>query len=304
MIKQKVIFYLRGLLTKLDFIHFPTKYLYEFYYKVIIYLLQNDFKVADEQIKLKSIPKSNQTQNFVWFMWWQGMENAPQIVRVNYKRVKKLFGDDNVVLISKSNYKDFTDVSNEIISKVNKGEITFTQWSDILRFNLLKNHGGMWIDSTVIVSNAFVSYFNQKKKEKFFSICSDREEYHYISHSLWTSWLCGGSPNYELFIFMDEFFKTYFRNHQLNVDYYLIDDAIYYYYLTHTNFQRMIGQQRQYWEPYLFVNNFSKKSFNRYLYMFSKEREYSVQKFSYKGKFSLLPQKDTLFYKIIENDID
>ena len=214
-----------------------------------------------------------------------------------------MFGD-KVMLITKSNYLEYTDISNIIKEKVKRNEITFTQWSDILRFNLLKNNGGMWIDSTVILSDSFVNYYKRVKSNDFFSISSNDLDYHCISHSLWTGWLCGGKPGYDLFCFMDEFFKIYFRNHQKNIDYYLIDDAIYFYYKTYLSFRKTIKQQQANWDPYLFAKSYNNRNYKHYIYIFNKQKKYSVQKFSYKDELSKTPEIGTLFEKILKNRLN
>jgi hypothetical protein len=41
------------------------------------------------------------------------------------------------------------------------GKMTVTHFSDILRFNLLKNNGGLWLDATIFV--------NKPIPEKYFT---------------------------------------------------------------------------------------------------------------------------------------
>lgn len=301
-IKERTIFYLRGLLGKLDLICVPTSSLYNLYYRLVMFFLKRDLRIASNNLKCTKHTFGAIVGEKIWFMWWQGLDSAPLIVKINYKRLKKMFGDE-VILITKSNYSKYTDVSNVIKEKVKRKEITFTQWSDILRFNLLKNNGGMWVDSTVVLSCAFIDYYKKVKVNDFFSICSSKLDYSCISRALWTSWLCGGKPGYELFCFMDEFFKVYFTNHPQNIDYFLVDDAIYFYYKAHFDFQKSIKKQQVDWDPYLFVHNFNAKDNEYYINAFNEELKYSVQKFSYKDELSKTPEYGTLFYKILKDDL-
>lgn len=161
----------------------------------------------------------------IWIFWWQGEENMPLIVKKCYESVKKNSCGRKVILITKYNFKSYTDISEIIIKKRVKGIITLTHFSDILRFNLLKNHGGLWIDATVYVTKKI----SEKYFRSFFTCCgySDKE-YFFIAKGRWTGFLIGGVKDSELFVFMDNFFRIYWSNNQYLIDYFLIDYALFF----------------------------------------------------------------------------
>ena len=91
------------------------------------------------------------SEKYIWVMWWDGYENMPPIVKACYDRLKKCVTDEKLILITMDNYKEYVDLPEYIYEKVENKEITLTHFSDIIRMNLLKQYGGLWIDSTVYV---------------------------------------------------------------------------------------------------------------------------------------------------------
>lgn len=93
----------------------------------------------------------------IWFCWLQGIEDAPDMVKVCLESQKRIFGD-RVVVLDDKNYKQWVDVPEYVERKYRKGLIPGALFSDILRLELLIRHGGMWIDSTVLVTPNEESY--------------------------------------------------------------------------------------------------------------------------------------------------
>lgn len=87
----------------------------------------------------------------VFTCWMQGMDNAPELCKLGYSRMAQIFGKENVVVITADNYSDYVTLPDYIIDKWQKGIISNTHISDIIRYYLLYNHGGTWIDATVLL---------------------------------------------------------------------------------------------------------------------------------------------------------
>lgn len=289
---------IRKILRVCDKVGIPTQFAYEKYYKYILKKLnpvlikaysiydKNESKLPDQNIK------------YVWVMWWQGIDNAPDIIKVNIKRLQKTFGENRVKIITRSNYKKYTDISNNIVNLLKEERISFTLWSDIIRYNLLKNNGGLWIDSTVLVSKKIKNIENLIFDSEYFSLCNSQKDYHYISHALWTGWFVAGNRNYSLFKFMDIFFDLYFKTHSKSIDYYLVDDATFYFFSKNKSFNNKVNAISKVWDPYLFSRNLT-KTFNPKIYFnFETERKFCIQKITYKVKMKNIP-KDALFYRLM-----
>lgn len=160
--------------------------------------------------------------NVIWIFWWQGEDNMPDIVKKCYHSVLKFKGNKEVILITKDNIKQFTDISNNIYKKLDSGVISFTHFSDILRANLLKNNGGLWMDATLYVTKSLDSidlstlYYRGGRSDDTFN----------ISFGRWTGFFMGGPSGMDLMSFMDRFYQCYWNYYDELSDYFLIDYAL------------------------------------------------------------------------------
>lgn len=167
----------------------------------------------------------NSSQNIVWFFWWQGKEQITDLSEKCYKSLLKNKGKRKVIFISKHNYKEYTNLPDYIIEKFEAGLITKTHFSDILRFNLLSNHGGLWVDATLYFTDN-LDLFNTSK----LVTCSgypDELKYN-IAFGRWTGFFIGGPSELNIFSFMNNFFIKYWKLNDYLIDYYLIDYALHY----------------------------------------------------------------------------
>ena len=85
-------------------------------------------------------------------MWWQGESNAPPTVKACIHSMRKNSGNHPVIVLDQSNYKKYVALPQYIEKKREKGVISLTHFSDIIRINLLNTYGGLWLDSTIYVN--------------------------------------------------------------------------------------------------------------------------------------------------------
>jgi hypothetical protein len=109
------------------------------------------------KLKIKNIKKdeskiNNEKEKIIWFCWLQGVDEAPLLVKRCYESIQKFCFDYKINFIDSKNFLQYTNIPDYIISKWNKGIISNTHFSDILRINLLAEQGGTWIDSTVLLT--------------------------------------------------------------------------------------------------------------------------------------------------------
>ena len=90
----------------------------------------------------------------IWTMWQQGEANMPEVVKASTKTIKD-FAKRNgceFILLTDENLVDFIDIPTDIIEKYKRKELTAAHYSDIIRFSLLYQYGGIWMDATLFVS--------------------------------------------------------------------------------------------------------------------------------------------------------
>ena len=101
----------------------------------------------------------------IWIFWYQGFDEAPELVKICYKSVKKNFASHKIILIDKNNIANYVSFPSFIYEKVEKGIISITHFSDILRLALLSEYGGIWIDSTVFFTTPQNVLMEEKMKK-------------------------------------------------------------------------------------------------------------------------------------------
>ena len=100
--------------------------------------------VVDQHVPSKECDRK--PSDYVWICWFQGIENAPKLVKACVQSIKENIPEKNI-----GNYVTFPKYISE---KYKKGSITPAHYSDLLRIQLLSTHGGMWIDSTVLCTSS------------------------------------------------------------------------------------------------------------------------------------------------------
>lgn len=161
----------------------------------------------------------------VWVFWYQGYEQMPKIVKVCIDSIKQNFKNNKVILITKENYQEYADIPDYITEKVKKGIITLTHFSDILRATLLAKHGGIWIDSTVYlkgdISQEVVNYpFYTLKLE------DHTLDTQCITRTRWAGFLMSGARGNPVFVGLRDILFEYWKDHNVLVNYFLIDYII------------------------------------------------------------------------------
>ena len=111
-------------------------------------------------------------EDVIFVFWYDGFDNMPQIIKMCYKNLIKTT-KYRVILLTKENMLEFTDIDKRIISMLEKKEITLTTFSDILRVNLLSIHNAIWLDASCFLYNDFPT---EIFKYSFLTVCPNNGE--------------------------------------------------------------------------------------------------------------------------------
>ncbi len=156
----------------------------------------------------------------IWVCWWQGLDSAPELVKKCIDSIKRNAGNHKVIIITENNVGDFVEFPEWVIEKKNKGIITRTNLSDLLRLSLLAKYGGMWLDATFFCTESLDQYFDMP----VWSI--KRPEYNHSSvacgYFAGYSYCCNDNNRW-IFASMRDCFAEYWRNYDYMVDYLLVD---------------------------------------------------------------------------------
>ncbi len=186
------------------------------------------FSILEPYLNKKTNLDECSIEKNVFIFWWDGLESAPEIVKKCFDSVCKYHPDSNVICIDKDNYQNFTDIDAKIIKDFKKDKISVQTFSDILRFNLLKNNGGVWIDSTIL----FLSELNllEDLKDKSFTsleFSTSRDFLKYEDYECsWSGFFIASRKNGLFARAVDEIFKQYYLRYKTYSIYLFIDAVL------------------------------------------------------------------------------
>ena len=127
-------------------------------------------------------------------------------------------------IIDQNNYTDYVEIPESIIHRVKRGELSVTHLSDMIRLRLLAQYGGIWTDSTLLMTApledaVFSSWF--------YSIRLGQRKYAYApSEEKFVTFFMAAPPMSPLFLFAEQFMLCYFARFDTMIDYLLQDFAI------------------------------------------------------------------------------
>jgi len=119
---------------------------------IIFTYLKTKYEVFLKNYK-KQLNETHEYSNIIWWCWFQGEENAPELCKTCLASIRREMPDKEIRIITTKNMFDYVDFPDFIKEKYKKGIITNTHFSDLLRLELLIKYGGTWIDSTVYCTN-------------------------------------------------------------------------------------------------------------------------------------------------------
>lgn len=182
--------------------------------------LEKQYKNTLEKFDTNYVEKEHKASDKIWICWFQGIEEAPEIVKKCYYSVIEKNPDKDVILITSDNYSDYVHFPNFVIEKWNQGIITHTHMTDLLRLELLINHGGLWLDATVLCTEKAPSYFFDSDLFFFQNLKPGRDgNCQYIS-----SWLMEAKTNNKILMATRDLCYEYWKKNNSMFEYFLLHD--------------------------------------------------------------------------------
>lgn len=172
----------------------------------------------------------------IWFCWLQGEANMPSTVQFCLKTLKKHANNHPVIVIDLINYDTYVTIPRYIIQKYERGEIKNAHFADIIRTCLLYEHGGLWIDSTLLVTNPFPE---ELFKRPFYS-CKSNNKSLFITQCKWSNFFLYAPKHSAIFAFTREIFFAYIKREKRFIDYFLMDYIMYLGYITYPKMKKII----------------------------------------------------------------
>lgn len=93
---------------------------------------------------------THQHSHKIWVCWFQGLENAPEIIRICHISLQRYLKDREIIVLTDENISQYVSFPEHIRVKYEKGKIPMAHYADLLRLEILTQYGGTWIDATVL----------------------------------------------------------------------------------------------------------------------------------------------------------
>jgi len=233
-----IFFFLSPILAiKLFIILFLTlnKPKYEWYaykHKVILTYLKKKLKKTINLYKNKKNEVIPFTEKYpIWVFWWQGEDTMPAICKTCYENIKYYSNGHPVYLLTKDNFKEFINIPDYIIKKVNKKKYSLAFFSDILRMCLLYEHGGLWLDLTVLLTKPIqpfpeicnhLGFWVPKDNGEIIASCFGAKNW-IVRENRWVSFCIFSTKNNILPEYVRALFFAWVKKYNILIDYFTVD---------------------------------------------------------------------------------
>ena len=161
--------------------------------------------------------------NKIWTCWFQGLDEAPIIVKKCVESVRINNPDKEVVVITSNNLHDYVRFPEYIEEKWKRGIITHTHMTDLLRLELLIKYGGTWIDATVFCSSSNIPSYFFDSDLFFYQLLKPGRDGNGIYLS---SWFISAKTNNKILMATQKLCYEYWKENDTMWDYFLLHDFL------------------------------------------------------------------------------
>ena len=102
--------------------------------------------------------KPQPARKVIWTCWLQGLESAPDVVKKCIASMRQYANGYEVIVIDAKNVSEYVQLPDYIKDKYARGIIPHAHYSDLIRLELLRKFGGVWIDSTILLTDTLPHY--------------------------------------------------------------------------------------------------------------------------------------------------
>lgn len=154
----------------------------------------------------------------IWVCWWQGFDKMPELANLCFQYLHKNKEKHKVIFIDKNNFQNYIHIPEIILKKIEKSEMSVTHFTDILRFALLKEHGGIWFDALIMMIKPL-----NIQEQVFYTNKNIPKNNDYISAYRWTGGVLACGKENELVKFVYDSYISYWSKNKYAIDYMIMD---------------------------------------------------------------------------------
>lgn len=226
-------------------------------YKAIEGYFEKNFADFIETCKTKTDIGTIADDYRIWVCWLQGEDKMPEVVKLCYKNLCNKLKDKIIVLITLDNLEEYIELPDYIYDKYKNGNMLPAHFSDIIRCGLLAKYGGMWIDSTIYVTDNIKQHLDIFDSKFYTHKINGMNNKQFYSAYRWGPFLLGTKyKNNDVMVLMYEFLKEYWKKYDIAIDYLIWDYILGILYKNNIFFKNCIDDNK---ENNLNLNYFNNK---------------------------------------------
>lgn len=159
----------------------------------------------------------------IWIFWWQGLDNAPELVKTCVKSVQEHAGKHIVNYIDGQNWSSYITLPERVIYEFKQKKMSVVHLSDIIRITLMQKYGGIWLDATIFLADSLdkdivgLHWYSQK------SLVDEMKKEKYVSQYKWSTFFFACGKNNRVLNFHKKIFDAYLERYDMVIDYFLQD---------------------------------------------------------------------------------
>ncbi|WP_049814406.1 capsular polysaccharide synthesis protein [Raoultella ornithinolytica] len=244
--------------------------------------------------------KNINPDDVIWTAWFQGVDSLPPVIFKCIDSFNKI-KNRKVIVIDKYNYGDYLELPVAIVEKFDKGIISYTAFSEIIRVSLLAEYGGLWLDATIFIDRD-ISFLIKDKN--YVSLRSHNDLSHGNLMGAFPVYFLYSNGHSEGFDEINLYLLTYWQQFDIQVDYFLVDYIFKYVYLNNGIFRKDVDANPILGEKRFLLNDIMSKAYNVLDAKELENNQVPVYKLSNKLKYIEVDGsgKDTFFKKFINGE--
>ena len=236
-VKQTVAYYLAQQ-SETKFYDFRKEILLDFVLK-----LRKEAQIGESSNENEEV--DTEFPKIIWTMWQQGEAQMPETVKASLKTIKD-FAKRNgceCYLLTNENLADFINIPADITEKYKNKELSAAHFSDIIRFSVLYQYGGIWMDATLFVSPyATVEMF----EGEFFSLKHPPLDTNKMERTIcdykWSGFFLAGQKGGSHFKHIRDLYIYYVRKYPIFIHYLIMDYFIFSEYASNPEFRLLVDK--------------------------------------------------------------
>lgn len=153
----------------------------------------------------------------IYVFWNSGFDSAPPVVKACARQLQLYHPQNDIVFLDSTNWRDYVDIPAEAFDRPYAAENT-AFFSDLLRVALLSKFGGVWVDSTCLVSGNIIDRFDEITKSGFVF-------YRLSKYRIGSWFFCSAGDNYAAKL-INACLTLYCKKYDRLLDYFLIHSTV------------------------------------------------------------------------------